>query len=203
MPSQARLSPAARREQLLSVARELLRSRPAGDVTVEAVAAAAGVSAGLVFHYFGSQRELRCAVIEVAVAELLSALRPSPGLSPADQLRAGLDTFTLAVAASPELFLAVVSPGSALADVHSGFRSVVGEWLRAGLVKAGVVVTPVLEMALGGWLAFAEDVILRWVTSDAVTREEVVELCSRTCLGMLGDGAARLAASAHVRPDGG
>jgi len=190
MPSQARLSPAARREQLLAVARDLLRSRPAGEVTVEAVAAAAGVSAGLVFHYFGSQRELRRAVIEVAVAELLSALRPSPGLSPADQLRAGLDTFTQAVAGSPELFLAVVRPGSALADVHSGFRSVVGEWLRTGLTEAGVAVTPVLEVALGGWLAFAEDVILRWVTSDAVTREEVVELCSRTCLGMLGPPGA-------------
>ncbi|MGD0560631.1 MAG: TetR/AcrR family transcriptional regulator [Streptosporangiaceae bacterium] len=189
MPSQARLSPAARREQLLFVARDLLRSHPAGEVTVEAVATTAGVSPGLVFHYFGSQREFRRAVIEVAVAELLSALQPSPGLSPADQLRAGLDKFTQAVAGSPELFLAVVRPGSGLADVHSGFRSVVGDWLRTGLGADGTAVTPVLDAALSGWLAFTEDVILRWVTSDALTRQEVVELCSRACLGFL-DAAA-------------
>ena len=185
MSSQARLSPTARREQLLSVARDLLRSRPASEVTVDAVAAAAGVSAALVFHYFGTQVEFRRAVIEVAVAELLSALRPSPGLAIADQLRAGLDTFTRAVAESPELFLAVVRPGGGLADVHSGFRSVVSEWLRAGLAEAGVEVTPVVEATVGGWLAFAEDVILHWVTSDTLTRDEVVQLCWRACLGLL------------------
>jgi AcrR family transcriptional regulator len=187
MPPQARLSPTARREQLLSVARELLRSHPARDVTVEAVAAAAGVSPGLVFHYFGTQVLFRRAVIEVAVAELLSELQPTPGLSPAEQLLAGLDTFTEAVAESPELFLAVVRPGSALADVHSGFRSVVGEWLRVGLASAGVPITPLAEAAIDGWLAFAEDVILRWVTSESLTRTEVVELCTRACLALLLD----------------
>jgi AcrR family transcriptional regulator len=187
MPSQARLSPTARREQLLSVARELLRTHPAADVTVEAVASAAGVSPALVFHYFGSQVEFRRAVIEFAVAELLSALRPEPGLSPADQLRAGLDTFTEAVAESPELFLAVVRPGSALADVHSGFRSVVGEWLRVGVVEAGVSVTPVIEAAADGWLAFTEEVILRWVTEQELTRAEVIDLCTRAGLTLLLD----------------
>jgi AcrR family transcriptional regulator len=189
MSSQARLSPAARREQLLSVARELLRTHPARDVTVDAVAASAGVSPGLVFHYFGTQVQFRRAVNELAVTELLSALRPTPGLSPADQLHAGLDTFTQAVEESPELFLAVVRPGSELADVHSGFRSVVGEWLRAGLADAGVEITPVVEAAVGGWLAFAEDVILRWTTSGQPTRDEVVELCTRACLGLLLDSS--------------
>jgi AcrR family transcriptional regulator len=191
MPPQARLSRAARREQLLSVARELLRSHSLHEVTVETVAAAAGVSSGLVFHYFGTQVEFRRAVIELAVAELLSELRPTPGLSPAEQLLAGLDTFTQAVAESPELFLAVVRPGSALADVHSGFRSVVGEWVRVGVLEAGVSVTPIAEAAIEGWLAFAEEVIFRWVTSDGtLARSEVVELCARACLGLLLDPPA-------------
>jgi AcrR family transcriptional regulator len=183
MSSQARLSPAARREQLLSVAREMLRSRPVDEVTIEAVASVAGVSPGLVFHYFGSQREFRRAVTEQAVTELLSALEPSAELPAADQLREGLDTFTLAVARSPELFVTIVRAADSLA---SGFRSTIISWLRAAVEGDGVAMTPALEAALAGWLAFAEQVILGWVNSESLSREEVVELCARAFLGILG-----------------
>ena len=191
----ARLSPAARREQLLSAARELLRSHPAAEVTVDAVAASAGVSPGLVFHYFGSQREFRHAVVELAAAELLSKLGPSPELAPAEQLRAGLETFTLAVEESPELFVAVISAAGSLApaadsiesadSLASGCRAAIGGWLRAGVLDAGVAMTPALDAALGGWLAFAEEVVLRLVTSRELTRSEVVALCLDGCLALL------------------
>ena len=186
-----RLSPAERREQILAAARGLLRARTVEDLSVDAVAAAAGVSPGLVFHYFGSQREFRKAVIEAVANDLLAELRPSPEFSAGQQLRTGLDTFTAAVARMPALYLAIVRPGSSLSGLHSDFRSVLGEWLRAGLSRAGVTLTPALELALAGWLAFTEEALVHWLSDDQATlsRTEIVDLCERACRGALAAAA--------------
>lgn len=58
-----RLSPDARRQQILDAASELYRERRYDDVSLEELAAAAGVARGLLHHYFGSKRELFLAVM--------------------------------------------------------------------------------------------------------------------------------------------
>lgn len=58
-----RLSPDERRAQILDAAAELYRERPYDDVSLEELAAAAGVARGLLHHYFGSKRELFLAVV--------------------------------------------------------------------------------------------------------------------------------------------
>ena len=57
------------REAIMSVTQELLAGAPAGGVTARAVTAAAGVSTGTLFHYFGSIDELLLAVAERAAAQ--------------------------------------------------------------------------------------------------------------------------------------
>ncbi|WP_181036191.1 TetR/AcrR family transcriptional regulator [Arthrobacter sp. N199823] len=58
-----RLSPDARRQQILDAAAELYRERRYDDVSLEELAASAGVARGLLHHYFGSKRELFLAVM--------------------------------------------------------------------------------------------------------------------------------------------
>ena len=58
-----RLSPDARRQQILDAASELYRERRYDAVSLEELAAAAGVARGLLHHYFGSKRELFLAVM--------------------------------------------------------------------------------------------------------------------------------------------
>ncbi|MFC4120842.1 TetR/AcrR family transcriptional regulator [Nonomuraea zeae] len=62
------MEPDERRRQILSRARALFRERPYGEVSNTEIAAAAGVSRGLLNHYFGTKRELYLA----AVTEMLS-----------------------------------------------------------------------------------------------------------------------------------
>ena len=62
-----RLSPDARRQQILDAAGELYRERRYDDVSMEELAAAAGVARGLLHHYFGSKRELFLAVMTQSV----------------------------------------------------------------------------------------------------------------------------------------
>ncbi|MFD0683198.1 TetR/AcrR family transcriptional regulator [Actinomadura fibrosa] len=68
-----RKAPDERRGQILACARALLSERPYGSVSNTDIAAAAGVSRGLLNHYFGTKRELYLA----AVADMM-AVPPAP-----------------------------------------------------------------------------------------------------------------------------
>jgi AcrR family transcriptional regulator len=59
-----RLSTGERREQLLSVGARLFSESPYDDVWIEQVAEIAGVSRGLLYHYFPTKRDFFAAVVE-------------------------------------------------------------------------------------------------------------------------------------------
>ncbi|MDL4774070.1 TetR/AcrR family transcriptional regulator [Actinomadura xylanilytica] len=58
-----RKEPDERRDQILACARALFSRRPYGTVSNTEIAAAAGVSRGLLNHYFGTRRELYLAAV--------------------------------------------------------------------------------------------------------------------------------------------
>ncbi|XVQ11782.1 TetR/AcrR family transcriptional regulator [Spirillospora sp. CA-255316] len=67
-PRRVRKEPDERRDQILACARDLFSRRPYGTVSNTEIAAAAGVSRGLLNHYFGTKRDLYLA----AVSEMMS-----------------------------------------------------------------------------------------------------------------------------------
>jgi AcrR family transcriptional regulator len=191
-----RLSATGRRRQILSVARELLDTRLLDDITVEEAAEQAGVSPGLLFHYFGSQRNFRREVAEAAARELLAQIEPDPALSPHAQLHAALDAFTAYVARRPGLYIATtrLSAGNQdLSDLHAGIRGTLAAWLLAGLLAAGVPDTPAIRATVAGWLAYTEEILLGWLTEPGMAREEVVALCESACYHLVQAALADLA----------
>jgi AcrR family transcriptional regulator len=185
-PRPSRLAPAARRQQILATARRLVESGQIEQISVEAVAEHAGVSAGLLFHYFGTQRKFRQAVIEEIARELLAQIEPDRALSPVEQLHAGLETFVAYVARRPELYLAVVrTVDEDLVDLHRTMRNTLAAWLVSGLSGAGAPMGPAITTTVTGWLAFAEEAVLGWIADPAMTQAELVALCERACLLLL------------------
>lgn len=186
--SARRLTPGDRRQQILTTARRLLDNRAIDDISVEAVAKEAGVSPGLLFHYFGSQRKFRDAIVQVAADELLGQLAPDPALSPAEQLRSGIETFIAFVAAHPAIYLAVVrfsKSGNHLGTMHRTVRATLAEWILAGLAGAGTPMTPAVKTTVSGWLAFMEEAVLNWLDQPRMTRAELVDLCERSVYQLL------------------
>jgi AcrR family transcriptional regulator len=182
----SRLSPAARRLHILTTARRLVESGQIKQISVEAVAEDAGVSAGLLFHYFGTQRKFRQAVIEEIAADLMAQIEPDPALSPVEQLHAGLETFVGYVARRPELYLAVVrTVDEDLVDLHRSTRNTLAAWLVSGLSQAGAPVGAAITTTIAGWLAFTEEALLGWIADPAMTQAELVALCERACLVLL------------------
>lgn len=74
----SRLEHDERRGQILAAARELFARQPYGDVATAEIARAAGVTRGLVHHYFGTKRALYLEVVAdlvgAPVARLLQAI---------------------------------------------------------------------------------------------------------------------------------
>lgn len=82
-----------RREELIAAALELFSRHDAEDVSIDDVAASAGASRALVYHYFGGKQELYVAALRSAAAELQARLQAQGEGGPLEQLGAGLTRY--------------------------------------------------------------------------------------------------------------
>src|SRR4051812_23022181 len=81
-PKYHRLDPGQRREQILDVANALFAERAYDEVSIEDIASAAGVTRGLVHHYFGGRKDVYIGLLERLGAQREEQLRPPVGRSP-------------------------------------------------------------------------------------------------------------------------
>ncbi|MDT5196084.1 MAG: hypothetical protein QOH20_2838, partial [Mycobacterium sp.] len=88
-----RLAPELRRAQLLDLGAELFAAEPYERVHIERVADMAGVSRGLLYHYFPTKAAFFAALIERSSGRLMAVSVPDPALSPLEQLRHGIDAY--------------------------------------------------------------------------------------------------------------
>ncbi len=63
-PRYSRLDPGQRSEEILDAANALFAERGYDEVSVEDIAHAAGVTRGLVHHYFGGRKDVYIALLE-------------------------------------------------------------------------------------------------------------------------------------------
>jgi AcrR family transcriptional regulator len=69
--TRTRLEVEQRRAQLLTLGQELFSSSTYDELSIDDIARAAGISKGLLYHYFPSKRDYYVATIRVAAGELL------------------------------------------------------------------------------------------------------------------------------------
>jgi len=182
--SGARLRPEQRRTQILEAARRVLLADPHRELTVELVAAEAGVSPALLFHYFGSKKKFQYAVIEEAAAEVMLRTAPDPSLPPDEQLRSGIRAFVRAVLEAPQLYRATLLMSAAgdpeLRALHSELRRVFSQWVIGAVAERGIEITPVVELACHGWQGYVEQTLLVWIDDPTVSPESLERLCEQS-----------------------
>ncbi|MFE5704749.1 TetR/AcrR family transcriptional regulator [Rhodococcus koreensis] len=193
-------SPEDRRAQILDVAVRLLETVPFDDLSIDQVAAEAGVSAPLLFHYFKNKQGFRNAVLEASASELQRRMTPDATLPLYGQLRAGVETFADAVIEHPTIYLAVMrmagSGNERMRQIYRGMRRTFTRWIAQGdwsiaavagvsLAEFGVPTTPALEAATSGWQAFMEEIVLSWLDEPTMERTEMIDLCERAFYHLL------------------
>ncbi|MER6128534.1 TetR/AcrR family transcriptional regulator [Streptomyces sp. NPDC001795] len=189
-----RLSTEERREQLLSVGARLFSENPYDDVWIEQVAEIAGVSRGLLYHYFPTKRDFFAAVVERESERMLRMTAAVPGVPVREQLSAGLDVFLSYVEEHAHGFRAFHRADAA---GDQAVRKVYQRALAAQerQILAALAVDPEfgpasrerpdLGMAVRGWLAFTTAVCLEWLRGADLSREQVRDLCARALLGVI------------------
>ncbi|MEI5101149.1 helix-turn-helix domain-containing protein [Streptomyces sp. PmtG] len=189
-----RLSTEERKEQLLTVGARLFAQHPYDDVWIERVAEIAGVSRGLLYHYFPTKRDFFAAVVRRESLRMLRLTAAEPGLPIRAQISTGLDAFLGYVESHAEGFRAF---HRAEAAGDPAVRAVYREGLAAHerQILAALAADPetarladdppALRLAVRGWLAFLVAVCLEWLETREPSRDQVRDLCARALLGAI------------------
>ncbi|GHH91746.1 TetR/AcrR family transcriptional regulator [Streptomyces capillispiralis] len=189
-----RLSTEERREQLLSVGARLFSESPYDEVWIEQVAEIAGVSRGLLYHYFPTKRDFFAAVVERESGRMLRMTAAVPGVPAREQLTAGLDAYLEYVEAHAHGYRAFhradAAGDQAVRRVYRRALAAQERQILAALAadpEFGPVsgTRPDTRLAVRGWLAFTTAVCLEWLRGAELTREQVRDLCARALLGVL------------------
>ncbi|MEX1164378.1 MAG: TetR/AcrR family transcriptional regulator [Nitriliruptor sp.] len=180
----ARLSRTARREQLVVLGHELIADSSFDAVSVDDVASAAGISRGLLFHYFPTKRDFQVAVAERAGDELLAATATDATATPLEQLRAGVEQLIDHVAPRRDAYISLVRGAASgepeLRAVGDRTRAVLADRVVEGLGLREV--PPEVEIVVRGWVVSTEEVIVSWLVDRDLDRARLVDVIVDTLL---------------------
>ena len=173
-----------RRAQLLELGMQAVTSSSFDEVSVEQVAEAAGISRGLLFHYFPSRRDFLAAIARAGAEELLEVTAPDPGLGPLAQLHAGIGAYVDYIVDRRDAYLSLVRGAAggdpAMLEVVRGTRQQIVARITVGLGLDPDQVSGHLRTALHGWLGFVEEAAVAWLAEeDPPPRAALVEMCEQ------------------------
>ena len=184
----ARLSTDARRQQLVALGGEMFSERPFDDVSIDDIAAAAGISKGLLYHYFPSKRDFYVAVVRHSADEMEAITETDPRLAPLERLSVGLDRYLDYVDTHARGYATVLRAGIGsdpeVAAIVEGVRAAMAGRILDDLAGAGTV-APGVRIAVRGWVGFTEAAVLEWLEHRDLARDELRELLIQALRGVV------------------
>lgn len=167
-PPGTRLSPAERRRQLVGIGLRMLAERPIHELSLDAVAAEAGISRSLLFHYFATKSDYYDAVRAAAVSRALRNTGPDPGVAPAVALEQIVERMHAYVVRRRDVYVALV--------YGAGAVPLGGEGVLALRTSFAARVVDVLglparaEPIVHAWTAYLEDRALQRASAPVQQR---------------------------------
>ncbi|MGY0486911.1 TetR/AcrR family transcriptional regulator [Streptomyces sp. WG-D5] len=171
-----RLGVEERRRQLIGVALELFSNRSPDEVSIDEIAAAAGISRPLVYHYFPGKLSLYEAALRRAAQDLAERFEePQEGPLGARLLRVMGRFFDFVDEHGPG-FSALMRGGPAVGS--STTNALIDSVRQAAYVQILAhlrVVAPSarLELVVRSWISLAESTALIWLDGRRIPREEL------------------------------
>ncbi|ORT60360.1 TetR/AcrR family transcriptional regulator [Streptomyces sp. CB03238] len=165
-----------RRQQLIGVALELFSHRSPDEVSIDEIAAAAGISRPLVYHYFPGKQSLYEAALRRAADELAGRfVEPRQGPLGARLLRVMGRFFDFVEEHGPG-FSALMRGGPAVGSSRT--NAMIDEVRQAAyeqiLAHLGVTDPPArLELVVRSWVSLAESTALLWLDGRRIPRAEL------------------------------
>ena len=196
-PTRVRMSPAGRREQLLELGVQLLSARSLDELSIEMLAEEAGISRGLLYHYFGNKQDFHRAVCRKAADDLIAVTAPVQEGQPLERLVKSLDAYVAYVEANFAGYTSLVR-GAASGDedlqaIYEEARGALTDRIfdvadaEPGVLDVLTVPdVPAVRLMVRGWSAMAEDVVIAWVRDDrGVSRSDLLAMLAAALPGVL------------------
>jgi len=179
-----------RRAQLLGLAKRAFSDRAYDDVSVDDLARVAGISKGLLYHYFPTKRDLYVAGLSEIADELVDAVtRVVEELAPIDRVRASVDAYLEYVARHSRAFVALMRGGIGsdpeVAAVVESVRSRLFDQLSGSPVASLVARDARIETAIRGWIGFVEAASIDWCANPRLPQAELCELMTQVLFQIL------------------
>ncbi len=152
--SRTRLSPDERRAQLLDLGVRLLATRSVDELSIDLLAEEAGISRGLLYHYFGNKHAFHEAVVRRAADDLIEQTAPPTVGDPIERLLLSMTAYLDYVVANHEGYLSLVKGAAGgnetLREIYEEARSTLTDRIFREDAQGQLVPTP---PRAGSWCA--------------------------------------------------
>ena len=195
--TRTRLTPEARREQLLDLGVDQLAVRRLEELSIDTLAEVAGISRGLLYHYFSSKRDFHLAVLRRMADRVVAITAPPDEAEPVERLVLSLEAYVDFVSTNHESYVSFVRAAAAGDEefhrIYEQARFALTDRIfveAAGDVLSdfGIVDSPAVRLMVRGWSASVEDVVLSWLDDDrGIAKRDLLEMLatSLTAIGSI------------------
>jgi AcrR family transcriptional regulator len=186
--TRARLDVEERRRQLVALGHELFSTKTYDEVSIDELARAAGISKGLLYHYFPTKRDFYIATVREAAKQLLDRTDTPREMDLTMRLQSGIGAWIEYISAHGPAFISLFRSGIG-ADVE--VARIVDETREAfldRLLEEAPIEnpTPLLRIALRGWVGLVESSGIEWLGAPGtVDRDSLREFFVQTLLNII------------------
>jgi AcrR family transcriptional regulator len=180
--ARTRLSPERRREQLLDLGVRLLAHRSLDELSIDLLAEEAGISRGLLYHYFGNKHAFHEAVVRRAADDLIEKTSPPADGEPMERMLTSLTAYLDYVVDNYEGYLSLVKAAAGgnetLREIYEESRSALNSRIFRQDAQGDIIPdTPATRLVVRGWSAMVEELVLSWIADPrGITREELLRI---------------------------
>jgi AcrR family transcriptional regulator len=184
--TRTRLSPQQRRAQLLDLGVQLLSEVGLEDLSTDLLAEQAGISRGLLYHYFSNKRDFHLAVLRRMADQVIEITAPTGVGSPLDQMASSLEAYVDFVAANRLSYAAFLR---AAAGGDESYHRIYEDSRRAltdrifdpdyveFLASVGLRDDARSRLVVRGWSSLVEEMVLSWLEHpESMSRERLLRL---------------------------
>jgi AcrR family transcriptional regulator len=188
------MSPDSRREQLLELGVRLFATRTLEEISIDLLAEEAGISRGLLYHYFGNKQDFHEAVVRRAVEQLIEVTGPVEEEDLMTRMSISLGNYVDYVTANHTAYVSIIRAASSgnetMREIYDNALNALVDriWESSTpeeLASVGVPDTPTMRLMTRGWAALVEKVVLAWFDDDrGMSRDELVGTLALSLAGI-------------------
>ncbi|MEL7371703.1 MAG: helix-turn-helix domain-containing protein [Myxococcota bacterium] len=181
-----------RRQQLLDLGLRLFSERAYDDVSIDDIARAAGISKGLLYHYFPGKRVFYVATVRAAASLLLSRITPDEATrgetTAPERARRGLSEYLSFVENRAGAYRALFSGGTGIDEevatiLEETRQTIINQILFRGLGLESP--RAAFRLAARSWIGAVEAACLDWLTQRDLERADLLSMLSQMLIAAM------------------